>query len=106
VINVCVPQNALSFSRSSRTDKSVIKDSAPWRWVGLINIEFVVGYFVLLFSLMTGRNEVVLIIQRVSPTFCLLIIQRVSPTFCLPIKWPHAQEMLTKCQRLCCNHVS
>lgn len=29
VVNVWVPQNAESFSRSSRTDKSVSKDSAP-----------------------------------------------------------------------------
>jgi hypothetical protein len=30
-----VPQNAGNFSRNSRTNKSVSKDSAPWRWLGL-----------------------------------------------------------------------
>jgi len=33
-INVWVPQNAGNFSRNSRTNKSVSKDSAAWRWLG------------------------------------------------------------------------
>jgi hypothetical protein len=35
MINVWVPQNAGNFSCSSRTNKSVSKDSVPWRWLGL-----------------------------------------------------------------------